>query len=742
MTKRQSTYIESDERCRKESQSHPFAYGYKIRCSAVDFENDILKITPKFQQNLKQTTVNLDFSKFYLPPNDLYPKVIPLKDRPDIARIIVAVVDIFLIKRQFTKSTAYNARTMACTVIRFIEYCWLHNIYHLEHVNRSHWETFLQKYVDGGWVMALDLEERLAKIDFRDLNLTRKRHTKNPFEYSSQGLLSAMGANLASNHVKLTYRRGDRSGSVRYTRSEGRPKESVITQVVAQLNNLVDIPKEMRAQAVAHPNPYLFASSQNATPSNRTENFEPGNLASLMAESFRWINEYSPLITNLVQRVYGDLQPYEQEMADEARMLLLIEAPETKQLEKMLGVRITSVRRVGDWSTGIGLLGLMRVMLSACFITLGVFNGRRKDEVLSRSIGLYIDSFECLDQELGIFQCEFYCEKGSNDYKTFFINEISYKALLALKDLAQCSWRLARKNGGTEQYGRDLKLFCMPPRSSENTPVWYDYSSDPGARLLVERSTSMTNPPVPNAQMFRRAYAVVFHYRFENSDLYSLSQQLDHKDLNMVLHYVLDGPSREIAHQAAKLWGDGGDSRRARAEHAIDLAHEVDSYSKIKFQDDIKEILSGKIPLAGRFSKLVKRFAKKMFGRIKYDDEDLRQFSMQISKLFIARGHQTTPFMHGNCNAGPAKPGARCYQKGRISRELASPRVCSDCPYHSLKLNHLQAIKDDLRAQREFFALRPASSIISKQESESLRATEMLVNFYEEKFNSNDDEES
>ncbi|MDM0082917.1 hypothetical protein QTI17_20190 [Variovorax sp. J31P179] len=713
-----------------EDEERPCAYGYQIRSRALTFENDVLQVKLKFSENHKRGTLRFNFATAYLPPNLLHPKITLLKDRPDLARIIVAVVDSYLIRQQNTKSTATTSMTLAATVVRFLEYCWINEIYHLKDVSEGRWNDFLHKYTEGGWPQVLELERRSSAIDLRTIRVGRRRQKKGVVEYTCLPVLEAIGANVAESQVRLEYSRGTSKGVLLPSRGAKRTSQSSVAQVVGLLNNLVDLPRDMRAPSLAHVNPYLYAESMNAIPTNRTDNFEPDELAKLICEAYRWVNDYAGPILKLIERVYAELTAREQEDLDESRMVIMLEAPERLHLETTLGVRLTSVRRVGDLSRGsIGVLGLTRTLLAACFVVLGIFNGRRKDEVQSRSIGLYADSFECLDKELGLFQSYFYCEKSAHDYQSFFVNEISFKALNVAKALSDIAWTVARRNGGQEQTGRARKIFCMPPRSNEIAPVWYDYSTDIGIKMLLWRATGTSLSVTPNAHMFRRGYATVFHYRYENSDLYALSQKLDHQTLAMTIHYVLDGPSRKLARHAATLWNDGA-GRSARAIHAAELAKEIKDYAKVKLHDDVLEILTATNPVSGGFTRLVHRFTRKMYGRIKYDDDDLRRVARGVTDIFLSRGHAVTPFPHGNCNAGPAKRGACCYAEGRLARERASAITCSKCPYHSMKEAHFQAIQEDLAQQTTGRARWPNDSLQAHAAGEALKATEKLVHFY------------
>lgn len=735
MAKTKTLFSPPPERVVSEDTPQVTAYGYKIRSRSLTFRDDVLGVGLKFPENHLKGDKTIDFARAYLPPNRLHPTVTLFKDRPDLARVVVAVMDIYLLRQKDTKSTASTVVALGRTVIRALEYFWLNEIYHLKWVTVGQWQTLLDKFVEGGWYLALELARRASLIDLRTLPLSRRHQKRGVIEYSCDSLLVAMGANVGTGQVRLEYRRGDMHGQLHRARSDALPGVSSISALITALNNLVELPKDMRAHCVAHPNPYTFAESAASASQNRTENFQPPQLALLMSEAYRWVSIYADPIIKLVGHVYSELTPYEQEEADEARLLRVLESPEALEIERLIGFRVVTVGRIGDWQRGLGLLGLMRTLLAACFVLLGVFNGRRKDEIASKATGLYADGFECLDEGLGLYQSYFYCEKTICDYRQFYVNEISFKALRTAKAISDIAWNATALNGGLQQSGRMRKIFCIPPRGREATPTWYDYSADPGIELLCQRAAGSGSKIAPNSHMFRRAYAVVFHYRYENADLYALSQQLAHFDVAMSLHYVLEGPSRDLEHHAAMLWGDGGESKKARAAHAAELALEVKDYAKIKLHDDVLAILRGGTSVAGGFSRLVQRFARKMLGRISYNDADLKLAAKRVSSVLIDRGHTVTPFRHGNCNAGGPKPGAQCFREGQLAREIASPLVCGSCPYHQMKEQHLIAIEDDLRRQREHLLQRPVS-LQASAEQKALDVTEQLVFFYRKKVES------
>lgn len=731
MVARKTPYAAPESRQRQEDERVADAFGYKIRSQALDLRDGILYVKLPHEEHARREKAILNLSEMVLPPNTLHKSVSKLTDRPELVRTIVAVVDAYILRQQSTKSTPETAASLGRTVVNFLEFCWLHDIYSLKEVTPKLWNELVTMYVEGGWPNCLQLSQRASRVNLHELPLSRRRKAKGDIKYSATALLRQIGTNISENQVRLVYSKAGQTAALVRARQPGTLKAASVQQLITHLNNLADLPKDLRVPTIASANPYLLAQKLGAAAGDRTENFAPDELAKLLCESYRWIESYSPLVVRLLELVHAPLSNYEMEEPDESKIIRLLDSSERLDLEANLGVRITSVMRIGDWNRGVGLLGIVRTLIAACFLTLGVFNGRRKDELQGRSIGLYSGSASCLDDTLQIFECDFYCEKTTHGYKHFYINEISFKAIRVLEAISKIAWDVSVRNGGVNASGKIKKLFCVPPRGFEKIPVWYDYSTDKGARLLNSRASGLIDAPVPNAHMFRRAYAVVFMYRYENPDLYSLSQQLDHRDLGMTMHYLLESPTRDIAKHAAAMWGDGGINRAARAEHAAALSKEIRAAADEKLGVDVLAIVEGKSPIGGGFGRLVQRFARVMFGRIKYDDRDLNAHAKSITDVLLHRGHSIEPLPHGNCAAGNPRPGAKCFRGGELAKERASPITCASCPYHLMRENHRIVIHDFLKRKKKEIESLPVESVRAIAERKAIDATEQLLAFYD-----------
>lgn len=118
MVKRKNAF-ESVETRRQSPDAMSTVYGYQIRSRDLWVENDVVHVNRHYSTNEKLSTRQIDLSQCYLPPNRICVDVTVFKDRPDFARIVVAIIDIYLIRNTFGISL-----TLAYRILDFIEQYW------------------------------------------------------------------------------------------------------------------------------------------------------------------------------------------------------------------------------------------------------------------------------------------------------------------------------------------------------------------------------------------------------------------------------------------------------------------------------------------------------------------------------------------------------------------------------------------------------------------------------------------
>ena len=165
-----------------------------------------------------------------------------------------------------------------------------------------------------------------------------------------------------------------------------------------------------------------------------------------------------------------------------------------------------------------------------------------------------------MSAELGLFQCDFYIEKTDQDYIKFYVNEISAEATLLMKSISDVVWS---STDGQKLPVVEKKLFVVPRfLLGKAAHQWFQYIEGCTGQFMQWVFDGGEYSSI-NAHMFRRAYAVVYMYRFENPTLLALSWQLRHKDLGLTCHYFMDPPSRPLEKRADRIWAIPEAERKA-----------------------------------------------------------------------------------------------------------------------------------------------------------------------------------
>ena len=136
--------------------------------------------------------------------------------------------------------------------------------------------------------------------------------------------------------------------------------------------------------------------------------------------------------------------------------------------------------------------------------------------------------------------------------------------------------------------------------------------------------------------------------------------------------------------------------------------------------------------------RLIQKFHSRLSNMIDYRDSDLRDQSARLSKLLFDRGHSTIPFGHGDCNAGIARPAARCYSRNTklLQKENASPNICHNCAYHRCTSVHLDGIEHEHKLMKIEIAEIQADSIKYKHYLNNLQNLEAIIHLHRDRLRS------
>ena len=336
-------------------------------------------------------------------------------------------------------------------------------------------------------------------------------------------------------------------------------------------------------------------------------------------------------------------------------------------------------------------------------------NARRRDEITHRKFGLHIGCIRSEDEELGVFKGTFYIEKTLQGYLDFYVNKTTKQAIKLLEEIQHVF------DGANVSLGR-ASVSSSPPKEQslfgyhrfsridglKADRCWYSFTSDAAtgqASYFLRRALGANFALSPHPHMFRRLYALVFIYQYENASLQALSAQLGHDDLSATEIYVTDPAMRDEAERIEfKMDVTGSRRTRAFAAHLQALRSEIDIVRDEKLLETVLSILNGE-PASGGYPRFIKRFYRRISGRIDFSQLDITAQAQAIKEIVKTRGHSPKTMRHGQCMAGSQLPahGARCRSEtGNLEAKNASPTTCFKCPQHYLSKAYLKNLERDL----------------------------------------------
>jgi hypothetical protein len=222
--------------------------------------------------------------------------------------------------------------------------------------------------------------------------------------------------------------------------------------------------------------------------------------------------------------------------------------------------------------------------------------------------------------------------------------------------------------------------------------------------------------------MFRRAYALIFYYQYENQTLQALSQQMGHFDLVQTILYITDPHGRpQTESLAASLDLSNLNAKAQLRKPLTELAKEMRDVAVEKHDDIVVSLLAG-VQAGGGYSRVVQKFFARISKVSEYDHADLKAHAMRVAEGLRDKGHLPEPMLHGDCMAGTVQNirAAKCRAKnGQVLRkELASAEVCSKCPFHYYNEGHVRGLVAE-HARLAKIAGDPAASPQVRRQSES-----------------------
>nr|WP_314707594.1 hypothetical protein [uncultured Comamonas sp.] len=664
----------------------------------------------------------IDMAMMHLPATPLSATPTRVSDRPDVMSVIHAAARSYAQRITPGKSFALVASRMIRVAVKTIEFGWLHGRYNLGDWTPSLVHKLTAELAQSGWAGALQIRQRTKAFadsispkeassflythdERRGLALRRQFNEQVgtcacqvELYVAKQELALRAGTVLEANIFELQERKRARS-------SESGMSIKHLQQQLWCLNILSDIPDGMGFGFSPVPEPETRARTLGRK-NDRTENLGPGHVAAILVEAQRWQRELAEPLLGIWADIEVALAEKKPATSVALRYVLnsvVSRSQKRRTLERALNVEIKGAASL-EYHQGVASLALLtNALVTSSFVTIAIFNARRKDEVQHPEFGLRRGALSVIDEKLSLFECSFYIEKTHRIRMPFYVNAYTRRAVELLERTSDMARRLLQARAGASLPLPD-GLFLIPrPGVMQDEPGlrWYSFGTSLLGQARWFFALALGDQELRlKAHMFRRAYALLFHYRYENSSLISLAQQFGHLDLDVIHVYVTDihkGGAAAGAEMYAKV---APHLRQAYEDSSKGVLQEVHSVAVERVEMFVREVVDGAVSFSGGFTRLVQRLHQHLGLRVEYQGLTNKEKSETVARLLTGRGHEFRPFPHGNCVAPDGRPAPLAHCSSSDSRlprrENASSIACGRCPYHVVSEAHVKALENEL----------------------------------------------
>lgn len=334
---------------------------------------------------------------------------------------------------------------------------------------------------------------------------------------------------------------------------------------------------------------------------------------------------------------------------------------------------------------------VLKSLLTACGVVIGVNHGRRLNEVFGEEDRLYGIYEGCLTTHQDAFErheVRIWIEKTLLAWVTYSANHGTAKAVSILEEIL-CVGR--DTNGGDDLRRTDegrIKLFqLVKPAGFEHGAASYLWHED--SRWFFELAGVPWESGRRGYYSFRRIFAQVYFYGYENPDIRALSRWLAHIGIKHTFAYVSDPASRDEFDRI---------DRKIRLVNKA-MEDEIRQVGKEYLQDCLVRLIEGRLS-GGGFSAYAIRVYRALAKRMKFKGTPVEQ-AKGLFAWFDERGYEAEPFPHGACLAGNntiSRRRGKCFDSVRqiLDKSKASAILCHGCPHLYTNEGYLESDQEEL----------------------------------------------
>ena len=730
--------------------SEPILNRYRLESPFLTWDEDNKTLKLCNSENKEQT---YDFRTFFFPPSVGIPKSISIVSNELYVNTLLFQIDRFIGTRHIkTKEFLRGASRPINIFMNVMIFLRNKGIYTLHDAHQADMDQLGKELAVKSWYSIHNREKRWNQV-ISNLESNFYDNKETPFSYTGTGHIESLNSmfwnkhvgygasSYHSNNVKLRLLQYCENhdyiliGRFREWLLKGK-KESVYSEKVLDniytkinyfaakkqgLDYLVNIPFY---------NTTLLARKYSRQPSGRTENLSISEGSYILKRAFEIVLEHGPTFVEILKRLDQEQFPvktradvfnnqksqrFKEFTETQMRGFLKNEKPFDQLTNRMglLPIRHWSPSpTINDKKNSITLLHLIALIHGACFIIIAFLNARRESEIIDKTTGLRTIDLSPLNEELDIYICNFHIAKTYQDRHLFYVNRSTARTIHLLADIKIYLSKCMSKVDDNEQ----LFSICNPiplVRSQNLTQRSFNFD-DKGRIYSIDFLMKYLYPNggAPNfkSHMGRRFFALIYHYRYDNSDLLSLKQHLRHLDIAMTKVYITDPDFREEAKNIESTIGKLKDATRVDKKlhdclefDFTDLENEIEAAGKDRLTDIITRIISGD-ESAGGFTRYIRKLFRRFATDIEFVESSTEEQGLILSERLQTQGFKPNCMPHGQCNA-PQHRGvlnAKCRdEKHPTNTERACASVCRECQYHYNNNNFLKNLEDDAKQLKE-----------------------------------------
>jgi len=689
-------------------------------------------------------------SQWYLPPTAGQPHVTALSDHPIYIESLLSLLDEFIDATRSKRPGPEDIRKQCSFFLRVIDWIRDHSVYRLSDVRREHIMALAKAVADGGWMSALNYEQRMSETLKR---LSADQLREGLYYPSTRGTYSALRAPFWSRelgwgadhylspeskaHIETKMGEGDAAWRRRKDHPGEPPTETSLRSILADLNRLSHLSDDVdRLSFRPFKRPAATARHLAKRRTNVTENLALEDAVLMLEKTVFTLYEVAPLLHELLER----LQSAQVHMGKKNLQQYLLTLPSALELGKIFELPLRRFSQMGKRTPqereevhSLSVDTVIGCVQSACAVAIGALTAHRPDEIAGRHNGLRVGDLSLETQGDSIARLNIHFGKSFQERREIYVSRIVIDACRCLEKIKCLS--LPDRSMKLED-GDSLFVSHRPSRDHDGALVHFSMvpqhnAARSSSNFLAFCFKDREIAPNFEHRMLRRFHAQLYMRRYSHPKIRVLAHILGHIWIDNTVGYAFDEPNVPPGRRGEDKIGSRNidrsrDAREVKAlQEMLSMKPEFDAVAKEMLQEHINTLIS-KQGAAGGFSRFIRKLYSNLLGNIEFASAPESEQVTEITDLVFKKGYRITPMFHGECLAntkGRQIERAICHENGELKRENAGPVTCRKCPFHysdDAYISNLEELLVELNRDADDFMLPPLQQHNARKDADTI----------------------